>query len=182
MRELKLKQASIALGVLPKDLQNFVQLGVVRPRRRGLLCYFDRKTLVGAKVAFYLKDSLGASTRYLSRFTRAVTSLKGFPSQPPERLCIRSRSGEEEPVSILVPLRTLIEELDQRLPIAERTQDLPRGRRRRDWRAQLTATLKEAATDLEGVSAADAARAIRAYRRDRKAEPTVVAEAVEATT
>ena len=182
MRQLKLKQASVALGVPPKDLQNLVQSGVVRPRRRGLLCYFDRKTLVSAKVAFYLKDSLGTSTRYFSRFTKAMAGLKGFPSQPPETVCLRSSSGVEQPVSILVPLRTLVEELDQRLPMAERTQDLPRGRKRRGWRAELTAALQEGAADLEGISASEAARAIREYRRERKAEPTVVAEAVEATT
>jgi hypothetical protein len=181
-QELKLKQASVALGVPPKDLQNFVQAGVLRPRRRGLVCYFDRKTLVSAKVAFYLKNSLGTSTRYLSRFTKAIASLKGFPLQPPETVCLRSRRGDEQPVSIFVPLRTLVDELDQRLPMAARAKDLPRGRRRRGWRAELTAVLVDGAANLKGVSSSEAARAIRAYRRGRKADPTVVAEAVEATT
>ncbi len=181
MKELKLKQASVALGVPAKDLQNFVQSGVLRPRRRGLLCYFDRKTLVSAKIAFYLKDSLGTSTRYLSRFTKAMASLRGFPSQPPEMVRLRSRTGDEDPVSILVPLRILVEELDQRLPMAERTKDLRRGRKRAGWRAELTGALEEASVDLDGVSTSDAARAIRAYRREKKAELTVVAEAVEAT-
>jgi hypothetical protein len=182
-RELKLKQASVVLGVPPKDLQNFVQAGVLRPRRRGLLCYFDRKTLVSAKVAIYLKDSLGTSTRFLSRFTKALARVKGFSSEPPETVCLRSRSGDEQPISILIPLRTLVEELDQRLPMAEQAKDLPRGRKRRGWRAELTAALQEGAADLEGTSASEAARTIRAYRRERrKAEPTVVAEAVEATT
>jgi len=31
---LRLKQAGAVLGVLPKDLQNLVQLGVSRPARR----------------------------------------------------------------------------------------------------------------------------------------------------
>ena len=78
MRELKLKQASAVLDVTPKDLQNFVQAGVLRPRRQGNLRYFDRNQLLSAKVAFFLKDSLGASTRYLSRFTRAVVSGVGI--------------------------------------------------------------------------------------------------------
>jgi hypothetical protein len=182
-RELKLKQASVVLDVPPKDLQNFVQAGVLRPRRRGPLYYFDRKTLVTAKVAFYLKDSLGTPTRYLSRFTRAMASLKGFPSRPPEFVRVRSRSGDEHPISILIPLRALVEELDQRLPMAEQAKDLPRGRKRAGWRPELTAALEEGAADLEGISASEAARAVRAYRRERrKAEPTVVAEAVEATT
>src|SRR5918996_5503265 len=79
-RELKLKQASAVLGVPPKDLQNFVQAGVLRPRRVGAVYYFSRKTLVSAKVALYLKDSLGASTRYLSRFTRAVSEVPATAS------------------------------------------------------------------------------------------------------
>ena len=46
-RELKLKQASAVLGVRPKDLQNLVQSGVLRPRRVGAVYYFDRKALAG---------------------------------------------------------------------------------------------------------------------------------------
>ena len=37
----KLKQASAVLGVPPKDLQNLVQLGVIRPARRKSVCWFD---------------------------------------------------------------------------------------------------------------------------------------------
>lgn len=182
-RELKLKQASAVLGVPPKDLQNFVQAGIVRPRRRGTLWYFDRKTLVSAKVAIYLKDSLGASTRYLSRFTKAMASVKGFPSEPPEIVCLHSRLGDEQPISILIPLRSLVDEIDQRLPLAEQAKDLPRGRKRRGWRAELSAAFEQSAADLEGISASEVTRTIRAYRRGRrKAEPTVVAEAVEAAT
>jgi hypothetical protein len=77
-QELKLKQASAVLDVRPKDLQNLVQSGVLRPRRVGSLYYFDRKALVSAKVALYLKGSLGASTRYLTQFTRAVSKVPGF--------------------------------------------------------------------------------------------------------
>lgn len=42
--ELKLKQASVALGTAPKELQNLVQFGVVRPRKRGQTYWFDRTT------------------------------------------------------------------------------------------------------------------------------------------
>ena len=66
-REPKLKQASAVLGVRPNDLQNFVQSGGLRPRRVSALYCFDRKALVSARVALYLKDSLGASPRYLTQ-------------------------------------------------------------------------------------------------------------------
>jgi hypothetical protein len=74
-RGLKLTQASAVLGIRPKDLQNFVQAGVLPPRRSGALYYFDTEALVSATVALYLKDSLGASTRYLTKFTRAVSKV-----------------------------------------------------------------------------------------------------------
>src|ERR687898_1517519 len=93
-RDLKLKQASAVLGVPPKDLQNFVQAGVLRPRRVGGIYYFSRKTLVSAKVALYLKDSLGASTRYLSRFTRAIAEVPGFATGEAET--VRLQSGARD--------------------------------------------------------------------------------------
>jgi hypothetical protein len=39
--ELKLKQASAVLGMPTKELQNWVQFGVVKPRRRLGLYLFD---------------------------------------------------------------------------------------------------------------------------------------------
>jgi len=181
-RELKLKQASAVLGVPPKDLQNFVQSGVLRPRRVGALYYFDRKTLVSAKVALFLKDSLGASTRYLTQFTRAVAKVPGFATGEAEAVRVQSGARDEQPVSIVIPLRGLVAELDERLPLAEQARDLPRGRKRAGWKEELRAALQRGATDLQGVSQSDIAKTIKSYRRGRrKSELTVVAEAVEAT-
>jgi hypothetical protein len=129
-RELKLKQASAVLGVRPKDLQNFVQSGVLRPRRVGALYYFNRKALVTAKVAVYLKDSLGASTRYLTKFTRAVAQVPGFATGKAETVRVQTGIRDEEPLSILIPLRGLVAELDERMPLADQARDLPRGRKR----------------------------------------------------
>jgi hypothetical protein len=56
--ELKLKQASAVLGVDPKDLQNLVQMKVLRPPRRKNFYWFDSRLLLEAKLAFYLKESL----------------------------------------------------------------------------------------------------------------------------
>ncbi len=182
-RELKLKQASAVLGVPPKDLQNFVQSGVLRPRRVGALYYFNRKTLVSAKVAFYLKDSLGTPTWYLIRFTDAVSRVPGFATGEPAMIRLQARAAREEPpVSILIPLRGLVAELDERMPFAEHARDLPRGRKRTGWKQEFRAALGRAAGDLDGVSQADIAKTIKAYRRERrKPELKVVAEAVEAT-
>ena len=181
-RQLKLKQASAVLGVPPKDLQNFVQAGVLRPRRVGAVYYFNKKTLVSAKVALYLKDSLGASTRYLSKFTRAVSQVPGFATGEAETVRVQSGSGDEQPIFILIPLGDLVAEVDQRMPLAEQARDLPRGRKRTGWKTEFRAALRQGAADLEGVSESDISKAVTAYRRERrKSELTVVAEAVEAT-
>jgi hypothetical protein len=182
VRELKLKQASAVLAVAPKDLQNFVQAGVLRPRRQGNLRYFNRKQLLTAKVAFFLKDSLGASTRYLARFTRAVSTVPGFASGAADAVRLESGASGARRVSILIPIRALASELDHRLPLAESVKDLPRGRKRATWKAELREALLEGSRSLERVSATDIARTVAdVRRRRRKAEPTVVAEAVEAT-
>ena len=181
-RELKLKQASAVLGVPPKDLQNFVQSGVLRPRRVGALYYFDRRALVSARVALYLKESLGASTRYLTQFTQAVSKVPGFATGDAEAVRVQSGARDEQPVSILIPLRRLVAELDERLPLAEQVKDLPRGRRRAGWKEELRAAIQQGATDLGGVNQAKIVKTIKGYRRERrKPELTVVAEAVEAT-
>jgi hypothetical protein len=181
-RELKLKQASAVLGVPPKDLQNFVQAGVLRPRRVGAIYYFSRKTLISARVALYLKDSLGASTRYLSKFTRAVSEVPGFATGEAETVRVQVGTRDEQPVSILIPLRGLVADLDERMPLAELARDLPRGRKRAGWKEDLRTALKRGAIDLEGVTQAEIAKSIKGYRRERrKPELTVVAEAVEAT-
>ena len=48
---LKLKQASVVLGVPPKDLQNLVQLGVIRPARRNSVTSCLRPAVVWGTTA-----------------------------------------------------------------------------------------------------------------------------------
>lgn len=110
----------------------------------GSLYYFDRKALVSAKVALYLKGSLGASTRYLTQFTRAVSNVPGFATGEAEAVRVQSGARDEQPISILIPLRGLVAELDERLPLAEQARDLPRGRKRAGWKEELRAALQKA--------------------------------------
>jgi len=181
--ELKLKQASAVLGVSPKALQNFVQARVLKPRRRGSVYYFDRNTLLQAKVVVYLKASLGASTRYLTKFAEAVSGLPGFESGLPDLVCLKSGVWKNEPpVKILIPLGNLADELTRRLPFAAAAKDLPRGRKRPGWKREFRAALVDAARDLDGVSEERILETIRAYRKERsKPGLRVVAEAAEAT-
>jgi hypothetical protein len=73
---LKLKQASAVLQVEPKELQNLVQFGVVKPVWSAGMYFFDMKMLLAAKVALYLKESLGTSTSILSKLMNAFSALE----------------------------------------------------------------------------------------------------------
>jgi hypothetical protein len=83
-RALKLKQASAVLKVPPKELQNLVQFGVVKPRRVEGTYVFDKETLLTAKVAFRLKESLGTRANVLTRLIDVFrASEKGFRRKNP---------------------------------------------------------------------------------------------------
>ena len=181
--ELKLKQASAVLGIPQKDLQNFVQAGVLKPRRRLGLYYFDTSLLLQATVVLYLKDSVGASTRYLTKFADAVARLPGFESSPPAIVRLKASAGKNEPpVEIRIPLGALAKELRRRLPLADLARDLPPGRKRLGWKRDFLASVRAAATDLTDVSDKQITDTVNAYRRDRvKSVLTVVAEAASQT-
>lgn len=81
--ELKLKQASAVLGMPRKELQNLVQFGVVKPRRRKGVFFFDTSALCHAQVAEYLKSALGTPTNRLSAFTNVFSNwMKTVPGRP----------------------------------------------------------------------------------------------------
>src|SRR5260221_6298069 len=103
--QLKLKQASAVLGVPQKDLQNFVQARVLKPRRRLGIYYFDSNLLLQARVVVYLKASLGASTRYLTKFAEAVAGLPGFETSHPAGGTLRVGAWKtDRPAQIPIPL------------------------------------------------------------------------------
>src|ERR1700682_3437081 len=124
--EFKLKQASAVLGVPPKDLQNLVQLKILRPRRCNNLYWFDANLLLEAKIAFYLKDALGTSSELLGRFTQVVSrGLRDRPAATTQYVSLRSRPASgKEAVEIKIPLRSLAKELEEQLPLASAHQHL----------------------------------------------------------
>ena len=173
--ELKLKQASAVLGVDPKDLQNLVQFNVLHPLRHDSFYWFDNRLLLEAKVAFYLKESLGASTESLARFTRALSNAlkEGEPTRF-RYVWIRSRPARGgEPIEVRIPLRSLARELEQQLPRAALYQDLPRGRKRPGWKREYTRRVEAAARDLSGVTKSQIREAIRGYRAGKKRSPEI---------
>jgi hypothetical protein len=182
--ELKLKQASAVLGVDPKDLQNLVQFKVLRPRRRKSVYWFDNRILLEAKVALYLKESLGASTEVLARFTRALsTSLLEEETAGLRYLWLSSRPASgREPIEVRIPLRNLTRELEGQLPRANVYRDLPRGRKRPGWKREFARGLEAAAQDLSGVTESAIRAAIRAHRAGKKRSPEITVGPKERST
>lgn len=176
---LKLKQASAVLQVEPKELQNLIQFGVVKPKRSRGTYYFDASTLLVAKVAFYLKESLGTRTSVLSKLMDAFsTSEEKLKAQNPSYVVFSCRlTADEEPLKVGVPFRTLGEQIEARMSRADLYRDLPRGRKRRGWKKEFLESLAEAAKDIGEVSEEEIQRTVRSYRRERRApEITVAAE------
>ncbi|MBI3678971.1 MAG: hypothetical protein HY235_00965 [Acidobacteria bacterium] len=169
---LKLKQASAVLGVTPKELQNLVQFGIVKPRLRRQVFWFDKEGLLRAKVALYLKESLGASTQTLARFTEALFEEPSRCGRSSVTLLSRPRAGDQ-PVEIRVPLGSLAQEIDQRLPLANLSPDLPRGRKRLGWAGELLDKVLMASGDLKNSSDAEIIHAVRTERSRGKAVPEV---------
>ena len=173
--EFKLKQASAVLGVSTKHLQNLVQLKVIRPTRRDNFYWFDRRSLLEAKVAFYLKESLGSSSELLSLFTRALSSSLAV-GDPRKRqyVSLRSRPARgEQSVEIRIPLGSLAREVEEQLPQALAQSDQPRGRRRGGWEAEMSRAFEDAASQMRELSTGTIIEVLRVRRRVRKALPEV---------
>lgn len=182
---LKLKQASAVLEVPPKDLQNLVQLGVIRPPRRNNVFWFDTNLLLKAKVAFYLKESLGSSSDLLARFTEALSQDLGkIETKDLKDICLRSRPvNGSDAVEIKIPLRSLARELEDQIPLASAFKDLPRGRKRAGWKKEFLRSIQKAAGDLGDISEEKILKTIREERFGRKKLPeiTVVARSKKKT-
>jgi hypothetical protein len=181
----KLKQASAVLGVPPKDLQNLVQLGIIRPARRNSVCWFDANLLLEAKVAFYLKEALGSSSDLLARFTQVFSKNLGKAKMGDlEDICLRSRPlNGTTSVEIKIPVRSLAQELEEQIPLASAYKDLPRGRKRAGWKKDFLRSIQKAAADLGNVSEEEILKTVREGRSGRKKLPeiTVVARSKKKT-
>ena len=176
---LKLKQASAVLQIEPKELQNLVQFGVVKPRRLEGTYFFDTSALMVAKVAFYLKESLGTRTSVLSKLMEAFSASEGeFKSENPKYIIFNCRlAAEEEPIKLGVPFRALGERIEERMNRADLYKDLPRGKKRRGWKKEFLESLTEAAKDIGEISEEEILSTVRSYRKERRApEITVAAE------
>jgi len=177
--QLKLKQASAVLETSPKELQNLVQFGVVNPRRRAGLYVFDGRALYAAKVALFLKKALGTNTELLGEFTSAlVERLGSLGDENLDTVVFKSRpSPGGSAVEVKVPFRELAQQVEERLQLLKLYKDLPRGRKRRGWKKEFLATLKEAAKDVGDLTQKEIQEAIREYRNEKRQNPEVTVEA-----
>ena len=176
---LKLKQASAVLQIQPKELQNFVQFGIVKPRRSEGTYFFDTNALLVAKVASYLKESLGTRTSVLSKLMDAFSaSEEELKSENPKYVVFKCRlSAEEDPIKLGVPFRALGAQIEERMSRADLYKDLPRGRKRRGWKKEFLESLTQVAKDIGEVSEEEILRTVRTYRKEKRApEITVAAE------
>ena len=57
-QRLKLKQASAVLQIQPKELQNLVQFGVVKPKRFEGTYFFDTNTLTNGSQGGVLSEGI----------------------------------------------------------------------------------------------------------------------------
>jgi len=178
-QRLKLKQASAVLQMQPKELQNLVQFGVVKPSRSEGTYFFDANALLVAKVASYLKESLGTRTSVLSKLMEAFTAgEKKLRAENPKYVVFSCRLGaEQEPIKLGVPFRSIGEQIEERMGKAEFYKDMPRGRKRRGWKKEFLNSLSTAAKDIGEVSEEEISRVVRSYRKEKRApEITVAAE------
>lgn len=180
---LKLKQASAVLGVPPKDLQNLVQMGIIRPARRRNVCWFDANVLLEAKVALYLKESLGSSSDLLALFTGAFSQNLKKEMKNLADVCLQSRPvNGTDAVEIKIPVRSLAQELENQLPLASVAKDLPRGRKRVGWKKDLLRSIQTAATDLGDIAEVKVQKTVRQYRSRRKKLPEITIVATKKKT
>src|SRR5260370_2874618 len=124
---LKLKQASAVLQMQPKDLQNLVQFGVVKPHRSQGTYFFDASTLLIAKVASCLKESLGTRTSVLSKLIDAFSaSEEKLKTENPKYIIFKwRRAAEEETIKLSVPFSSLREQIEERMSKDEFYMALP---------------------------------------------------------
>ena len=133
--------------------QGTAEFGAIRCREatapEGAL-FFYTSCLYQAQVAGHLKLTLGTPANKLAEFVAAFAEfLKKGEAQIPDVLVFRSSSKySNRPVEVRLSFKQLRETLETRLQRVDLYRDLPRGRKRPNWRAEFLNTLKEASQDI----------------------------------
>jgi hypothetical protein len=178
-QRLKLKQASAVLEIHPKELQNLVQFGVVKPASLRGTYFFDAHTLLAAKIASHLKTRLGTRTAVLTKLMTIFSqSQEKLRSRNPKYIVFYFSVGQQgDPIKVGVPVRDLGEEIKERMNKAGLYKDKPRGRKRKGWKKEFLNSLSEAAKEIGEISEEEILQTVRGYRREKRApEITIAAE------
>jgi hypothetical protein len=163
-----------------KTFKTWSSWGSSVPPGRNRVCWFDTNLLLEAKVALYLKETLGSSSDLLARFTEAFSKNLGKAKMADLgdiRLLSRPLDGTSA-VEIKIPVRSLARELRDQIPLRlQGPSDLPKGRKKAGWKKSFLRRGQEAAADLGDISEEQLLRTVREYRSGRKkqTEITVVA-------
>lgn len=98
-------------------------------------------------------------------------------------ICVRSRPfAGSEAIEIKIPVRSLVEEIEERLPLADVYKDLPRGRKRAGWKADFFDALREAAVDLGDLSKEDIFQAVKNQHQTKRSVPKMTVASEEPAT
>ena len=76
-------------------------------------------------------------------------------------------------MEVRIPIRQIIKELEQRLPLANIYRDIPRGRKRKGWKEEFLRTLNDAASDVGDLSDQQIIESVRSYRKASRLQPEV---------
>jgi hypothetical protein len=77
------------------------------------------------------------------------------------------------PLEVRIPIRQIIKELEQRLPLANIYRDIPRGRKGKGWKKEFLRTLKDAASEVGDLSEKQIIESVRSYRSASRLQPEV---------
>jgi hypothetical protein len=134
---------------------------------------------VEAKVAFYLKASLGSSSELLSLFTATLSRSPGKDGLKKRRfVSLRSRPVRSaQSIEIKIPVAGLARELEALLPQAQAHPDLPRGRRRAGWQNETSRAFENAAGRTSDVSVQELRGTSKEYRSGRRVRPELTSGA-----
>src|SRR5262249_42334113 len=144
---------------------------------------FDTSLLLRAKVAFYLKESLGSSSDLLAQKCFRKNCDKADTGTL-EDIWLRSRPfNGTDAVEIKIPVRSLARELEDQIPLASAYKDLPKGRKKSGWKKDFLRSVQKAAADLGDISEEEILRTVRERRLGRQKQPeiTVVARSRKKT-
>ena len=172
--QLKTGQVAAVLGLAPKQIQNAVDAGYVRPevagQGRGSIRLYSVEDVVRLKVLEILVQAYGLERQHAATMLARVWPRR-FPTRAkvlviPPVVTSNSEGMDLEPIRL--PLDAIVETTKQRIHrVLEEYREKKRGRPV-GWSQQMRHSLAEVSASLQGASDAQIRREIVAYRATRR--------------